>query len=426
MGKPMSGFVYLKDVLVQIDVHMPIPLTVGCLVPNAALQFNMTSCLFYAPVRLDSLLDLQTLGRLQPTEHKPADRNHAGTTDHIRCVAAGPPVQCAENQRAKGTPDLAETAMVTELLATLRAPGLETRKAVKTRDDGAARDREQRCRGVQPALGRQARKQEERTGGAGDAELYHTERVHASRHAALQQTGNKPNEAKQLAGLLGTKVRIRALALGRSSGFFRGGRRGFGGRISLGKRVVEVKCLGDNQGKGNACSCGEWIGCDGRDVRKSRSERWTKRKGDAEADAHHSHGLATILVAANVRCNREGELHISFAQPSHDSTGEKCSEICGRAPQCHRGNVAAHRPQECGPPSVLVRHGTNDRRRDCLAQGEERAEGSSEQHDVITVVDGLFEAVLVGVQAVEHAGKYSVVIGRFKVSIELEELGEER
>nr|POE65292.1 hypothetical protein CFP56_34959 [Quercus suber] len=389
------------------------------------------SCLFHAPVRLARLLDLQALGRLQPAEHEAAHGDHAGAADQIRGVAASPPVEGAEDQGAEGAADLAEAAVVAELLAALGGAGLEAGEAVEAGDDGAAGDGEQGGGGVEGALGVEAGEQEEGGGGGGDAELDDAQRVHAPRHPALQQARDEPDEAEQLAGLLGAVaeqvVRVGALGLRRGRGR-RGARGGggFGGRVGFGQRVVEVERLGDDEGEGDAGRSREGVGGDGRDVGERGAQRRAEGEGDAEADAHHGHGLAAVLLAADVRRDRKRELHVAFAQPAHDAAREERAEVGGRAPQRHGSDVAAHGPQQRGPPSVSVRHDADDGRGNRLAQREERAEGSSQQHDVIAIVDRLLEAVLVGVQAIEDAGEDGVVIGRFEVAVELEELGEER
>ena len=61
-----------------------------------------------------------------------------------------------------------------------------------------------------------------------------------------------------------------------------------------------------------------------------------------------------------------------------------------------------------------------------MTEAEERAHGSAEQNDVIAVVDGFGEGVLVGVEDGEDAGEEGVRRGGFEVAVEFEEFGEER
>jgi hypothetical protein len=61
-----------------------------------------------------------------------------------------------------------------------------------------------------------------------------------------------------------------------------------------------------------------------------------------------------------------------------------------------------------------------------LTEAEERAHRSAEKDDVIAVVDGFGEGVLVGIEDGEDAGEECVRRGGFEVAVEFEEFGEER
>ena len=64
-----------------------------------------------------------------------------------------------------------------------------------------------------------------------------------------------------------------------------------------------------------------------------------------------------------------------------------------------------------------------------LQEGEERSEGPAEQHDVVAVVDGLGERVLVRIQTGEDPRQDGVGVGGsggLVVAVELEELGVQR
>ena len=64
-----------------------------------------------------------------------------------------------------------------------------------------------------------------------------------------------------------------------------------------------------------------------------------------------------------------------------------------------------------------------------MKKREQRPEGAAEEHNIIAVVDGLRERILVGIEASEDAGedgRRRMVLRGFVIAVELEELGEER
>ena len=60
-----------------------------------------------------------------------------------------------------------------------------------------------------------------------------------------------------------------------------------------------------------------------------------------------------------------------------------------------------------------------------MAEGEEGAQSAAEEDDVVAVVDGFGEGVLIRIEGVEDSGKEGVGPGVFEVAVEFEEFGEE-
>jgi len=63
-----------------------------------------------------------------------------------------------------------------------------------------------------------------------------------------------------------------------------------------------------------------------------------------------------------------------------------------------------------------------------LAQGEQGAQSSTQEHNIIAVVDWFCESILVCVQSAQDAAEDSVLGSRagFEVAVEFQEFGEER
>lgn len=205
----------------------------------------------------------------------------------------------------------------------------------------------------------------------------------------------------------------------------RGGRSG--ARECLREAEVEVCGFGDDEEEGESGGRGEGVLLDGLDGAEPGTERGPKGKGYGEAGANQGHGCPALILVADVRRDSHGELDIALAQTTDYSAREERSEVGCSDPERNAENIARHRPKQRGSASVAVRERANYGGCDGLEEREKRAEGPAEEYDVIAVVDGLRERVLVGIEAGEDAredGRRCVVLRGFVVAVELEELGE--
>lgn len=284
--------------------------------------------------------------------------------------------------------------------------------------------------------------------------------MHPSGHASLQNRGDQTDEAEELAGLLGAvgeevvghegegelhareeedegKVGHVQQQVGVGSrvllerGIVLGGFRAAAIRLGLvsvmGFRqgIVEVDGLSDNEGKRDAGSGCKGVRGDTVDPGQPRAQGGAESESDREASAHQSHGLASVLVGRDIGGYGKRKLDITFTQSSHDPTGQKSAKVGGSTPEGDGGNIAAHGAEQGGTSAIFVGQGANYGRDNGLAEGEERAQGASEQDNVVAVVDGPFEAVFVGVQAVEHLGQHSGIGLGLDIAVELKQLGEQ-
>ena len=202
-------------------------------------------------------------------------------------------------------------------------------------------------------------------------------------------------------------------------------RRGLVSGMRLGQRIVEIQRLRHNQEQGEARSRSEWIRGHSGDIAQRRSQRGPKGKGDGKARPNHSHSLAAIFLTRDVRRNGQCKLNVALAQPTHDATRNECPEIHRRQPERNGSDVARHTPQQRRPSSLSIGDAADDGRSNGLTEAEERAHRSAEEDDVIAVVDGFGEGVLVGVEDGEDAGEQGGAGGGFEVAVEFEEFGEE-
>ena len=189
---------------------------------------------------------------------------------------------------------------------------------------------------------------------------------------------------------------------------------------------VEVDRLGDYEKQREARRHSEGVLVHDAQSGKICAQRGAECKGDAEAHAHKRHGRAALTLVADVGRDRHSKLDVALAQPSDDAAREERAEVGGCDPERNAEHVARHRPQQCCPPAIFVRERANHWRSDSLAQREEGAECSAEQHNVVARDDGLRERVLVCIQSCEDLRENRVRIAGLMVAVELDELGKER
>ena len=358
--------------------------------------------------------------------------------------------------------------MTPQLPAPLPLARLKATQAIQPRDHRRARHRQQRRRPVQRLLALHPAEQEERCGARHDARLDDGQRVRAAHERALEQRRYQPDEAEEAPRVFrrvpeevvrhegeaefhareeedegevrgveeGVRVCAGALLLlhlpslplpfQRAAGCRRPLRRH---RQRLRQAEIKIHRLGDDQQQREPRRRRKRIRPHALHSTKPRPERRPKRKRNRKARPHQRHGRAPLTLIADIRRDRHGQLHIPLAQPADDPARDEGPEVGRGNPQRDAQHVARHGPQQRGAPAIFIGQGADDGGRDGLEEGEERAEGAAEEHDVVAVVYGFCEGVFVRVEGGEGAGEEGGRGGGvrgFVVAVEFEELGEER